>query len=364
MFDLVYRKPNHATLPHVVRFSGGRSSAMMLLKLLPFLDPSRGDVIIFNNTSAEHLATYEFVVKVKSLVSNIPFFFTEFATYEALYGVYKGKKPGYIIRRPSFRLVNQKPYNKDFNPFGYRTHGEVFEELLSFKNFLPSPRSRICTTNLKVLPTDWFLKPWLKGQKSTKALGLKEESLEDLKESYQRHLSHGGKDSFEIFKFRKAFIKNCPGRIPSQKFEDFSHKPLRDFSNKPFISFYGLRADEPMRVVKLLNYEAINYMPLADWGITKPKVLEFWNSQTFNLRLPSVKADLGNCVFCFMKGSKKINEILQNYDQTNQKLPKELRPQANSPQEHSWWKLMEQKYSRNGKGFGGGGFMAPCHCTD
>ncbi|WP_423907540.1 hypothetical protein [Candidatus Spongiihabitans sp.] len=38
--------------PHIVKFSGGRSSGMMLMELLKqeTLKPERGDVIVFNNT--------------------------------------------------------------------------------------------------------------------------------------------------------------------------------------------------------------------------------------------------------------------------------------------------------------------------
>ena len=66
--------------PHIVKFSGGRSSGMMLMKLLEGnkLKPERGDVIVFNNTSAEHSATYDFTRSMKKLAEgkyNIPFFF-------------------------------------------------------------------------------------------------------------------------------------------------------------------------------------------------------------------------------------------------------------------------------------------------
>ena len=59
--EVVYRNPGHRALPHVVKFSGGRSSAMLLFCLLEnrVLDAARGDVIVFNNTSAEHPDTYE-----------------------------------------------------------------------------------------------------------------------------------------------------------------------------------------------------------------------------------------------------------------------------------------------------------------
>lgn len=59
----------HKNKPHIIKFSGGRSSAMMLMNLLKNnkLNPKRGDVIIFNNTSAEHSATYEFTRKIQKI---------------------------------------------------------------------------------------------------------------------------------------------------------------------------------------------------------------------------------------------------------------------------------------------------------
>ena len=55
-YQFRYRAKKHSSLPHVVKFSGGRSSGMLLFALLEngLLDASRGDVIVFNNTSAEH----------------------------------------------------------------------------------------------------------------------------------------------------------------------------------------------------------------------------------------------------------------------------------------------------------------------
>ncbi|SMN10898.1 hypothetical protein SPBRAN_1073 [uncultured Candidatus Thioglobus sp.] len=47
---------NISNKPHIVKFSGGRSSGMMLMNMLENnqLDPKRSDVIVFNNTSTEH----------------------------------------------------------------------------------------------------------------------------------------------------------------------------------------------------------------------------------------------------------------------------------------------------------------------
>ena len=48
-----YRSKHHQELPHVVKFSGGRSSGMLLFTLIEngLLKRNRDDVVIFNNTS-------------------------------------------------------------------------------------------------------------------------------------------------------------------------------------------------------------------------------------------------------------------------------------------------------------------------
>ena len=81
-----YRDPAHEQLPHVLNFSGGRSSGYMLLRMLGDggLRRERGDVVIFSNTSAEHPATYDFVARCAAHTEEmfIPFFCLEFCTYE------------------------------------------------------------------------------------------------------------------------------------------------------------------------------------------------------------------------------------------------------------------------------------------
>ena len=102
-----YAAKVHAEVPHVVKFSGGRSSGMLLFVLLEsgLLQRERGDVVVFNNTSAEHPETYQFVSLCKSIVEEhygIPFFWLEFQTYE-------DARNGEWTRLPSYRLVKPKP---------------------------------------------------------------------------------------------------------------------------------------------------------------------------------------------------------------------------------------------------------------
>ena len=144
----------HKQLPHIVKFSGDRSSGALLFSMLKngMLNADRGDVIIFNNTSAEHHKTYEFVIECKRRCEeeyNIPFFLTEFQTYESC-------KNGVYDRFSTYRLANDKPYSHE-NPHGYHTKGEVFEELISWHGYLPGLLSgRTCTKNMKMGTTVSF----------------------------------------------------------------------------------------------------------------------------------------------------------------------------------------------------------------
>ena len=114
---------------------------MLLFVLLDndLLDRDRGDVIVFNNTSAEHPATYRFVrdCMVAARPYGIPFYQIEFQTYE-------DARRGEWTRLPTYRLVNAMP-KSDANPDGFHWHGEVFEELISWTGYVPNQFNRICT---------------------------------------------------------------------------------------------------------------------------------------------------------------------------------------------------------------------------
>ncbi len=76
----------------------------MLFVLLEngLLDASRGDVIVFNNTSAEHPYTYRFVRDCMCAARRygIPFFQVEFQTYEDV-----RNREREWTRLPTYRLV-------------------------------------------------------------------------------------------------------------------------------------------------------------------------------------------------------------------------------------------------------------------
>ena len=361
-----YEAATHREIPHVVKFSGGRSSAMMLFTLLEagLLKVERGDVIVFNNTSAEHPKTYEFIRKCKDLVESrykIPFFWVEFQTYEDARG-------GEWSRLPAYRLVKSEPYSEN-SPNGYHWRGEVFEELLSWAGFVPNQFQRTCTASLKLETTRAFLKDWFACKAEIEHLGhFGNGSRVDSDEFYKRHRRNNGGVPKDIFLQKKEFVRSQPISRPKQYFSDFSnvfklfhnkHLINKSFGNKAYfgpggieyLAFIGLRYDEMRRVVKVRRrnsndsetngYEGEHvYMPLSEMQVTSEDVKNFWNKQSWGLELDA-DGGLSNCTYCFLKGSntlKKVFTTLEGERNYNWK---------GTPCDIKWWVGIEKKYGRD-----------------
>ena len=109
--SLRYRSAGHAELPHIVSFSGGRSSAALAFMAAEegLLRPERGDLVLFANTSAEHPGTYEFAARCKERLEvhfGLPCLWIESCTVEdAWRGEYR--------RKASYRLVKPVPVEQD-----------------------------------------------------------------------------------------------------------------------------------------------------------------------------------------------------------------------------------------------------------
>ena len=377
--SLEYDADYHQDLPHVVKFSGGRSSGLMLIALLEqgLLDASRGDVVIFNNTSAEHPATYEFVCKCKEYTEQekcIPFFWIEYATFEDAYN-------GEWTRQSSFKLVHDTPC-EEANLDGYHWRGEVFEELVSMMGYLPSRHTRTCTSHLKLRATYDFLAEWFAIKESTLRLGhYYDESQITDQSILQKHLKSGGKMTEGELLAKRAFVRTRPRVRPAQKFDDFStigsksilesqlaSESSGDLANisgvNPieYVSLVGLRFDELRRVHRVKQRSTsgmgkparkspsspsgeIICTPLADSSITKDVVSQFWDLWHWDLELPH-SANLSNCVYCFMKGSKAIAHISSNMNTVNSTLRKNIRSVPQTPSDINWWANLEDKYRR------------------
>ncbi len=369
-YEFRYRAKAHPCFPHVVKFSGGRSSGMLLFTLLEndILDPARGDVIVFNNTSSEHPDTYRFARDCKEAASRygVPFFWVEFQTYE-------DARNGEWTRLPSYRLVNDEPKSTE-NPDGFHWRGEVFEELLSWSGYVPNQFSRTCTRNMKLEATRLFLKDWLAGSEAIPRLGHHGNgSRVDTDEMYRRHRRNGGAVPEDIFHRKRAYALARPHTRSEQRYDDFSRtwKPFdnpvlegKAYGNKAwfgkggveYVAFVGLRGDEQLRVKRVearnagpaaSGYEGEHvYMPLADMAVTRDDVNAFWDRQGWNLSLPG-EGSLSNCVYCFLKGIGTLQRVHHQMEDEKQHSAPGFGSLLDTPSDVGWWARMERIYGRN-----------------
>lgn len=378
-----YTDNEHATFPHVVKFSGGRTSGLMLLSLLEnnILSAERGDIVLFTNTSAEHPATMDFVRKMKKRTdtAGIPFFIAEFQTIET---VVNGK----WARRPNYRLVTENPYHLTKEPNGYRFKGEVFEEAVLWSAMLPSVFTRVCTTQMKMKVTYLFLADYLGGLLRTPKLGhTREKSLVNIKDMYLEHQTNGGTMSKKDYWRRWEAFSKLPFNRPSQDFAQYSKaatKYIEKLSSSPigglraslkgeyakdFLTFLGFRAGEDARYARMVARNngretpghndhppgEFSYAPLYEMGYDQDKVFKFWRQQKADIRprLPE-NINLSNCVYCFLKGGKKLAELDAHKAAFEKTLPKRLRKECaddNTPNRLEWWERLEGNHARGSR---------------
>lgn len=381
---LRYREVRHVALPHIVSFSGGRSSAMlaMLAAEEGLLRPERGDVVLFANTSAEHPGTYEFASLCKERLEydyGIPCLWFEFCTVEdAWRGEYR--------RKASYRLVKPIPIEKD--PDGYRSSGELFEELVSLQGMLPNPHSRTCTAKLKLYPSHALLGEWLGGTQGPAHAGHHWKchgngGLVDPMRVTELYAQNGGTATESSVLARATYLASLPAARPAQRWTDFTAAPvpvtrepparpvpMRGSGAAQHVRLLGLRADEPSRVSRVLSRSLFAegattaactvktqppgerpYFPLFDAGVTNEDVVTYWDQRgDFDLDIPS---GAGNCVFCFMKGTRQLVSLAASPDD---------RRREGSPVDVRWWVDFETRHTRtapkrNGAGISRFGFF-------
>ena len=266
-----YRGRRHEELAHVVKLSGGRSSAMMLAVLLEnaILDRGRGDVVVFNNTGAEHPATYEFVRRCRELTAShgIGFFHTQFQTYE-------DARRGEWVRIPAYRLVNERPADK-YNEDGFEWRGEPYEELVSWSGYIPNQFARSCTQGLKIDVTKRFVADWLRGEAAIPRIGHHGEgSRIDRDRAYKAHVANRGSMGKERFEAVRSYVWSRPHMRAQQVYEHYGGAgPVRQVQSGGCVVLVGLRADEQARAQRSLERSAVEpeaghvYLPLWEMGI-------------------------------------------------------------------------------------------------
>lgn len=94
-------------------------------------------------------------------------------------------------------------------------------------------------------------------------------------------------------------------------------------------SCVGIRADEPHRLNKPAPKDRWTvWTPLADAGVGRHHVSDFWAAQSFDLELPNVKGNcwLGNCDGCFLKSEAHVAAFTREY-----------------PERAAWWEAAEAR---------------------
>ena len=128
--------------PAAISFSGGRTSAFMLHKVLEAHNGKLPDCakVTFANTGVEMPETLDFVRDCQEKW-NVPITWLELGEYEQI-GIWKsGSKEGMPKYKASTVIVDYDTAARN---------GEPFERLVKKRNYLPNIMSRFCTAELKV----------------------------------------------------------------------------------------------------------------------------------------------------------------------------------------------------------------------
>jgi len=124
--------PYKIDAPTCISFSGGRTSAYLLWRVLQENNglPEEA-VVMFANTGKEDEATLKFVHDCETNW-NVPIVWLEYRDAE-----------------PPYEVVTYETASRN---------GEPFEALIKKKNYLPNPIARFCTVDLKILTFERYLK--------------------------------------------------------------------------------------------------------------------------------------------------------------------------------------------------------------
>ena len=124
--------PFKVTEPTVISFSGGRTSAYLLWRVLQSNNGMPEEAIaVFANTGKEEEATLEFVRDCEKHWG-VEIHWLEYQSHPSKF------------KRVSFETASR--------------NGEPFEDLITKRNYLPNMVARFCTAELKVLTIDRYVK--------------------------------------------------------------------------------------------------------------------------------------------------------------------------------------------------------------
>ena len=119
--------------------------------------------------------------------------------------------------------------------------------------------------------------------------------------------SRDGRPFNEVIQHYKHFLPNQLMRYCTTEMKIKTLKRyLKSICVTDYISFNGIRYDEPRRWSKIKDTDLDIELPLVKWKVSKADVLEWWAKQDFDLQ---VNEPYGNCDCCFLKGKGKLSII-------------------------------------------------------
>lgn len=135
-------------------------------------------------------------------------------------------------------------------------------------------------------------------------------------------------EPFEAMIRKKQYLPNQQSRFCTIELKIRTAKRyLRSLGWERWTNCVGIRADEPHRLNKPAPKDRWTvWAPLADAGVGRHHVTEFWSRQPFDLQLPNVKGNcwLGNCDGCFLKSEASVAALAREF-----------------PERAQWWERME-----------------------
>lgn len=137
-------------------------------------------------------------------------------------------------------------------------------------------------------------------------------------------------EPFDALIDKKQYLPNQQSRFCTIELKVRTAKRyLMNLGWKHWTSVVGIRADEPHRLNKPKPQDRWEvWTPLADAGVSRVDVAEFWRRQAFDLRLPNVRGNcwLGNCDGCFLKSERSQAVLARDF-----------------PERHAWWEAAEAR---------------------
>ena len=137
-------------------------------------------------------------------------------------------------------------------------------------------------------------------------------------------------EPFEKLIRSRKYLPNIVSRFCTA---DLKIRPMKRYLTKQlgwkhWAACVGIRADESRRIKHDSKDRWSYWYPLADAGVTKRDIRDFWNSQPFDLQLENVNGatPLGNCDMCFLKSEKTLAHIAKTM-----------------PDKADWWIRMERE---------------------